>query len=281
MAKRSAASAPLYGVFFGDTHAGCQLALCPPGGVTLDNGGTYRPSSLQRKMWGMWEEFWAWVETATDGQPYIAVHMGDSLDGCHHGNTATISNNLNDQHRIAYEVLSPVAKRAAAYYHIRGTAAHVGDAAMHEERLAQELGAVPNADGQHARYALYKMIGNAMVEAMHHIGFAGAMHSETVAIHKELTESILEAGRWNRRPPDVVIRGHRHRHVETSIFTANGRAYGTVCPGWQAKTGFAFKVAGARQAEPQFGGVLVHWSDKRQELFVRPWVQSVERGQPE
>ena len=208
--------------------------------------------------------------------------MGDALDGVHHGSTSQISHNLNDQAKIAEAVLRPVVERCEGrYFHIRGTSAHVGDAAMAEEQLARSLGAIPNKAGQHARYELWKMVGPRLIQAMHHVGTTGSQHYESTAVHRELMESFLEAGRWNRRPPDVIIRGHRHRHIETSIPTANGEARAVVTPGWQGKTPFLWRVAGARQSEPQFGGVLVRWSEDNQELFVRSKVWNLEREEPE
>jgi hypothetical protein len=107
------------------------------------------------------------------------------------------------------------------------------------------------------------------------------MHYESTQVHKELIESFAEAGRWGDRPPDVVVRGHRHRYLKDTIPTARGEGHSIVLPGWQLKTPFAYRVAGARQSEPQFGGVLIHWSEKRQELFVRAKVYKLTREEPE
>ena len=43
-------------VVVSDLHAGCRVGLCPPDGARMDDGGRYRPSRLQRKMWRMWRE---------------------------------------------------------------------------------------------------------------------------------------------------------------------------------------------------------------------------------
>jgi hypothetical protein len=270
-------------ICFGDTHGGSQFGLVPPDGIVLDSGGRYMPSPLQQKMWTLWRELWdVWVPEATDGEPFASVHLGDATDGNHHGTTSIVSSNLSDQERIAYAVLKPVADASGrGYWHVRGTPAHTGDAGMHEEQLALRLGARPNAIGQHARFVLWKWVGERLVNCLHHVGTTGSQHAESTAIHKELMEALLEAGRWNRRAPDVVIRAHRHRHVETSIPTANGKAFGVVVPGWQAITPWAYRVAGARQSEPQFGAVLIRWSDKHKELFVREKVWSLDREPPE
>lgn len=267
----------------GDIHSGCQLALCPPKGVRLDNGGQYIPSRFQKKLWAWWTELWdEWVPEATDGEPYAVCNMGDAVDGVHHNSTTQISHNAEDQARIARAVLGPVVERCGGrYYHIRGTEAHVGASAEREEALAESLGAIENRTGQCARYELWKMVGPALIHAMHHIGSTGSQHYESTAVHKELIEAFTEAGRWNRRHPDVIVRAHRHRAIETVIPTARGEARAIVCPGWQGKTPFAFRIPGARQSEPQFGAWLIRWSEKRGELFVRSWVRSLEREDAE
>ena len=80
-------------VVISDTHCGCQLGLCPPV-VNLDNGGTYVQSSLQKKLWEMWNEFWdVWIPMVTKGEPYIIVHNGDAIDGVHHNSVTQITHN--------------------------------------------------------------------------------------------------------------------------------------------------------------------------------------------
>jgi hypothetical protein len=269
-------------VLFGDTHCGCQLALYPPEGVVLDHGGSYTASAFQRKLWAVWEEFWAWIDEAVDGAPFAAVHLGDALDGVHHNSTSQITHNLTDQARIARVVLGPVVAHCKGrYYHLRGTEAHVGDSGQQEERLASELGAIPTGSGQYARFELWKRVGPRLIHCLHHIGVTGSQAYESTAPHKELVEAYAEAGRWHLPAPDLIVRGHRHRLIETGIPTANGEGRSIVVPGWQGKTPYTYRIPGARQAQPQFGGVLVRWSEQHEELFVRSWVRSLTRPDPE
>lgn len=268
-------------VVFSDIHAGCQLGLCPPGGVFLDEGGSYRASSVQKKMWRMWRKFWdEFVPDATRGEKFAVVNCGDSVDGSHHKSTHQITHNLTDQVAIAREIIEPVVELCdGRYYHIRGTEAHVGQSAQEEEALAESVGAIPNEEGQHARYELWKRVGPRLVHLMHHIGTTGSQAYEATAVHKELTESFIEASRWAEEPPDCIIRGHRHRYIETNIATKHGYASAAVCPGWQAKTPFAWKIPGARLSLPQFGGLVVRYAHGR--LFIDPWVKSIKRPIPE
>lgn len=276
-------------VVISDTHSGCKVALCPPTGAELDDGGTYMPSALQLKLWAYWREFWdVFVPAATRGEPYDVLHNGDAIDGVHHNSTTQISHNLEDQGELAYGLLRPIVdkckKKGGLYYHIRGTEAHVGKSAVEEERLAKRLGAVPNDQKQFARYDLWKMVGPKLVHALHHVGTTGSAAYEATAVHKELTESYVEAARWGHRPPDVIVRSHRHRAIKIEIPVGDendsiGTAIACVTGCWQGKTPFAWKIPGARLATPQFGGMVIRYAHG--ELFTRAFVKTVARSRVE
>jgi hypothetical protein len=277
-------------VVVSDTHCGCRLGLCPPEGIVLDDGGTYKPSKLQRKIYQYWEHFWKeWVPEATRGEPYAVVHNGDAIDGVHHGSTTQISHNIGDQIRIAEALLRPVVTQCGGnYYHIRGTEAHVGQSAEHEERLARMLGAIPNKEGMHARYDLWKQVGPKLVHLLHHIGATGSQAYEATAVHKELVEEYIEAARWSRKPPSVIVRSHRHRSIQTSFpiqtpgeSHETSKATAVVTPCWQAKTPFAWKIPGGRLSTPQFGGILIRYHEDDGEIFVREIVWTVDRSPTE
>ncbi len=269
-------------VVISDTHFGCRLALCPPEGVQLDDGGHYSPSDAQKAIWAWWEHFWhEWVPQVTHGEPFSVVHNGDAMDGTHHGSTTQISQNLMDQREMGYRVLKPIVDLCEGrYYHVRGTEAHVGKSAADEEELAKRLEAVPNDEGQYARWDLWMGIGkDSLCHFSHHIGTTGSNHYESTAVHKELNEAFTEAGRWSCQPPNVVVRSHRHRCIETRIPGARGYASSLVTPGWQLKTPFAYRIAGGRQAQPQIGGCLIRQGDE--ELHTRHCVWTPPRPRVE
>jgi hypothetical protein len=197
-----------------------------------------------------------------------------------------MSQNVNDQINLAVKVLKPVVELAEGrYYHIRGTEAHVGKSALLEENLAKQLGAIPNEQGNHARYEIWKMVGPKLIHALHHVGTCGSNAYEATAVYKELVETYTEAARWKQRPPDLIIRSHRHRCIEAKMPTADidgegvSNAMVIVTPAWQGKTPFAWKIAGARNSLPQFGGIVIRYKDG--ELFVRSYVKCVTRSKPE
>lgn len=270
-------------VFIGDTHVGCQLGLMSPEGGQTDEGLTVSPSALQAKVWQWWREFWDdFVPRATAGDPFCVVHLGDAIDGVHHGSTHQWTHNLGAQSRHAETILRPVVEACEGrYYHIRGTEAHVGPSSTEDERLACALGAIPNKVGQYARYELWKTLGSRLIHAGHHIGVAGSQAYESSALMREIAEFMIESARCNQPPPDALVRGHRHRCMKLSIPTSRGSAQVVTLPGWQLKTPFSSRIAGARASQPQFGGIVMRWSEQHQELFVREWVQFVSREEPE
>ena len=271
-------------VVISDTHCGCRLGLCPSSPVKLDSGGTYQASDFQKQMWGLWETFWGeWVPEVVRGEPYDVLHNGDAIDGSHHNSTTQISHNLQDQSLIAEAVLKPVVQKCleggGTYYHIRGTEAHVGQSGENEERLARSLGAKPNKEGQHARFDLWKRVGTCLVHALHHIGTTSSAAHEVSAVNAELTAEYVEAARWGREPPDVIVRSHRHRSSTVELNSHKGYAIAVVTPAWQGKTPYVWKIPGARLSEPQFGGVLIRQGDE--EFYCRRKVWSIDRSAEE
>lgn len=267
-------------IVFSDTHCGCRLGLHPYQPTRLDDGGFYYPSEFQQKVWSLWEEFWNdWVPLVTRGEPYDIVHNGDAIDGVHHGSTTQVSHNIHDQLRIAEECIAPQVERCkrlgGTYYHIRGTQAHVGQSGVYEEQLARALGAKPNELGQHARYDLWKRVGNCLVHLLHHVGTTSSAAHEASAVNAELTAEYVEAARWNREPPDFIVRSHRHRSIAVDMNSAKGYAAAIVTPAWQGKTPFVWRVPGARTSEPQFGGLIVRQGDE--EYYYRRKVWTMDR----
>lgn len=267
-------------VVISDLHIGSTLGLCHPDGFDLDDGGRYKPSKLQRTMWGWWEEFWAeWVPRVTHKEPYLVVVNGDSRDGDHHNTPNIVTRNGVDEGEHARRILRPIVEACEGrYYMIRGTTAHAGQAGQAEEALAAALGAIPNELGQHARYEMHLRCGSergrGLVHYSHHVGTTSSSSYESTAVHKELVEAFVEAGRWNDETPQVVVRSHRHRNYEIRIPSASGYCIAVVTPGWQLKTPFVHQL-GMKQARPQMGGCIVRRGDE--ELHTRSRVWGVER----
>ena len=244
-------------IVISDTHCGCKLGLMPPE-VQLDEGTIIRQSPLQVKTWEMWNHFWdEWVPKVTKGEPYVVVHNGDAIDGVHHQSTTQVSQNITDQLMIGVDVLKPRIQKAEAYFHIRGTEAHVGKSGQDEEKLAKELNSSPDELKNYARWELWLRINGSLIHFTHHIGTTASASYESTAVYKELVEAYNEAGRWGEEPPDVVVRSHRHRQFETRVPTKKGYGISLVTPAWQLKTPFVWRGALGRTGTPQIGGYLI------------------------
>jgi len=261
-----------------DLHAGCRLGLCPPE-VALDGGGVYRASILQLKLFEMWRYFWGeWVPDVTKGEPFAVVVNGDSMDGVHHNSVTQISHNLVDQQRIAYALLYPVYQQCGGQlYMLRGTEAHVGKSGQSEEALAEQLNAIPDSAGNFARWDLWADVGGGLVHFTHHIGTTGRTHYESSAVMAELGEAYAEAGRWQNRAPNVVVRSHRHRHIEVRVPTKSGYGISFVTAGWQLQTPFVWRMPGGRSSLPQIGGSLIRKGDH--DLYTRHKVWDIGRSE--
>ncbi len=271
-------SAIIQVVIVSDLHCGCQLGLCPPVPIELDNGGTYTASTLQQKVWSWWEEFWSkWVPMVTRGEPFAVVINGDTLDGNHHNSTHQISHNLADQRRISEIILKPVCRQCNGnLYMIRGTEAHVGKSGQEEETLAKEIGAIPNEIGNYARWDLWLRIGGKLAHITHHIGTTSSLQYETTALMKEYAIACAEAGCWGLENPSWVVRAHRHRFSKIEVPTSRGDGICVVTPGWQLKTPFVWHGAG-RNTNPQFGGILLRTGNE--EHFTRQKIWNIGRTQ--
>lgn len=260
-----------------DIHAGCGMAMIPDGCIH-DTGVPIVPGPLNLKIKRLWDLFWDdFVPSVTHDEPFDVAIVGDIIDGRHHKSTHQITQNLADQAKIAYKILEPIRERCQQFYVIRGTEAHVGSSGEDEERLARDLDATPDETGNYSRFVLWKEVGDSLCHLAHHIGHTGSSHYESSAILKELTEMYVDAGRWNDRPPDFVIRGHRHRCCRVTLPAANGEATAVVLPGWQAKTPFSYKIPGGRQTQPQFGGAIVRQGDDEAHIRLKVWRLDRER----
>lgn len=240
------------------------------------------PSRIQLVVWEWWREFWEeWVPAATKGEPYAVVHNGDAIDGVHHNSTTQMSHNLQDQVDLAYDILAPVVKKCEGrYYHIRGTEAHVSKSGREEENLAKMLGAIPtieNSKKQHARWELWMEMGGELIHFLHHIGTTASSAHESSALNAEISAMLNESARWGLKRPTVVVRSHRHRTIKVELPYKGGDITGIITPAWQLKTPFTYKIAGARLAPPQIGGILIRLGDEG--IFTKTFVKNIE-GSP-
>lgn len=270
-------------VFVSDLHCGSKVGLCPPHKIRLPeaDGGWYLPSPQQRMVWNRWRYFWdAFVPDVTRGEPYGVVLNGDVMDGDHHNTPTIISRHLGVQADIALECLESVRKSCGGrLWFVGGTEAHAGQSWAEEHRLAQQLQAVPDEFGNVVRGELWITCGPWLGNVAHHIGATGSAAYESTGLAKELNDIYAEAARKAERPPDFVVRSHRHRRYEIRVPRPRQDAICFVTPGWQLRTPFSARTVGGRVTTPQLGGVVVRHHEGV--LFTRPETWYVKRPRTE
>ena len=250
-------------IVISDTHCGCRMGLFPNHPMMLDGGTMFGPSRLQQKVWAYWRHFWdEWVPEVTKGGPFILVVNGDAMDGDHHGSKTQVSHNYADQQAIALACLRPVVGQAAAYFHLRGTEAHSGPSGEQEELLARALGAIPDAEGNHARWDLRLDLWGNLCHFCHTVGVTGSAAYKSTAPYKELNEALAESGKSGRPAPRVLVRSHRHGPIEVREPTASGDYIVAVSAGWQLKTPYVYRLASGRACPPSIGGLCIRVGDR-------------------
>jgi len=257
-------------VVVSDLHVGSTIALCPPRGIKLDEGQPVGLSNEQRTLWAWWRVFWdTFVPSVVDGHPYAVVVNGDAIDNDHHNTYQVWGRDPNLHVRAAAKLLRPELKKAARHFIVRGTEAHAGSNATHEESLARQLAGVPGVDefsrGDEgwepvSHWELLLQAGPYRLNFAHHIGTTSSAAYEHSALSRELVADFVECARWGDEPCDFAVRSHRHRASAVSLPTERGLATVYVTPGWQLKTGFVRRL-GASMRRPQIGGVVIYYDD--------------------
>ena len=237
---------------FSDVHANSTVSACPPQGVELDDGQRVIPSKVQVWLYEQWCDYWDFVERIVyevKGK-LICASNGDAMDGTrHHDTPQVMTRDDNGQTYLVQELFNvPRKLKPKKWYVIRGTEVHVGPSGTHEENLARWLRAEPGPDaGTRSRWHLRLELHGVLFDLAHHPGVAGGKLPWTRASAMNRQAALV----WNEhvlageRPPDVVIRSHRHVYQDNGppIPTVGYPMRSIITPPWQLKTAFAHRVA--------------------------------------
>jgi hypothetical protein len=249
-----------------DLHIGSTTGVCPQS-VTVTDGGEYRPNPYQRTLLKYWRNFWRVVipEYTAGASKVVLVFNGDILDGVHHHTVNILSNSWAAQERAAIEHLLEIRDlcpvKIDEIYVVKGTEVHVGPNGESEERIAKEIGAVPNELGEYASYQWWLQVDRVPFQFAHHIGVTSSAAYESSAPMRELVAALVEAAQWGQAMPRVVVRSHRHRFIPVSIPSKWGRVQCVITPAWQLRTPFVERID--RMRMPHIGGVVFRVEDER------------------
>ena len=235
-------------VLISDTHVGGVTAIAPNEFVTGEDQ-TIKSSVAQQWIYGCWVDFWDHVKTLAGvkgkyrKRKIIVCHLGDAVDGLHHGNVQILPE-ISDQENMFIQIFKPIVELADAVLFTYGTDAHAGQTAQNEKSICRELGI------QKAGYNLVLDVEGVVSDLAHH-GRAGGRPwtSSAAGFAAQVAQDYVQSG---QKPPRYVFRGHAHT-IDDSGQRLPQTQY--IClPSWQLRTSYGWKVG---QGRADVGGILL------------------------
>jgi hypothetical protein len=240
---------------FGDTQIGSSTALAPPK-FTIHNNDpketqVVEHNRLQSWLWDSWVDYWDYIKVLAGVRGrnrknrIVVVHMGDVIDGNHHG-TLQIMADIDDQKIAAKDILNPIADMADAFFGILGTEAHAGQNSEDEIDLYKDLSVT-----EYGQNLTIKVDGK--IHDFAHHGRVGG-RGWTSAAASIGVEVLLDYGSLGMPFPDYIWRAHNH-----VIDDSGDKLPGTrvIClPSWQLKTSFVHRLT-ANRVRSDIGGYIV------------------------
>ena len=229
----------------GDLHINSTVGLLTPT-VNLDDGGTYRSSDDQRRVWRNWLSYWEEVQkVAKKNKAKVhTVFNGDMVDVLgKYQHTQLVSHNDADVMDMAYNTIKPALAVSEKIFVIRGTAAHVRTSGQMEEKIAEDIGAEPSANNDSWWHLLLEC-ENVLFDITHHGRVGGMQWTKANALNKLVAQLIIKYR--GRRIPDIAIRSHMHQYARSDD-SFDMEAFSQ--PAWQLFTEFTHRIAAVEPAD--------------------------------
>lgn len=237
-------------VVLSDLHVGSTKALMPPA-VTPVEGVEVRQNAIQAYLWTCWIRAQNYIDSVVGDHPFTLVLNGDLTEGIHHGTKEIWSTSVEDQVRVAYDVLEPLASKASKVFVVRGTECHTNNM---EVELGAKLGAVQNPELKIPAFDRLTISAHGTICVFrHHISTSGRRSSSASALSANLAEEQLEAAVNGERLPQVLVCSHRHK---PGIYR-DEKGMVMVTPAWQFLTRHGHKVVSAARCKP--GVQILDW----------------------
>ena len=265
--KNNLADYPLV-VVFGDTHIGSLVALAPPHYQFRRKGQEVhiQASVLQQWIYAQWVKDWNLVYSLiTDDndkkiRDLYLVHLGDVIEGSHHQDTEVFSNNTEEQLSVARPLMAQQWSWADYKVLIYGTTEHEGKNNESSQRYADMI----NADVNDQAYNL--ILPNDVIFNLSHHATSAITTLNNITKDSHKPEGLL---------PRYAVRGHKHVVDDTGEKYSYTRAI--IAPCWQARTGYAWKVANDNRADI---GMVIYDSKTDQVKITRHYSKEVSSGRP-
>jgi len=233
-----------------DTHVGSSTALAPLE-FSVHNRSDFetqvtQANKLQRWLYECWTDYWNHVFKLAKKKRLIVVHVGDLVDGLHHG-SLQVMNEVEDQAEAFIDLMLPILKRADGFYGVLGTgSSHAGQDNSTEAMLYRQLGAIEF--GQSLTLAV-----DGYIHTFFHHGRAGGRPwtSSSAGLAAEVMLDFAQSG---LPLPNFIWSGHTHRSDDSGSKFRDTRAISL--PSWQLKTSFGYRVS-AGTVRSDIGGYIV------------------------
>jgi len=219
-----------------DMHVGSKMSICSEEPI-IDDFGTYKPSSNQKKLLQEWHRTLDLVSQ----RPTALVLNGEPVDGSNPKSqgAGVWSNNFNDQMNDSAKLLKPIKRDVTIL--TRGSGYHVTrENTNFEQIFANKIGArkyrsvagfMTDTDYE----ATIEMYGK-HINFTHHIGYSGWWQYRSTPMARELVKMHFQH-KENGFHSDVVVRSHVHYFVLVEF----PNTIGFTSPAWKFPDGFMYR----------------------------------------
>jgi hypothetical protein len=236
-------------VWASDLHINSTVALCVPD-FELDDGNYHKNSKLQDALYEAWCDGWKQVKNKSKGREVVGIIGGEIADKMSkHPSLQFITNNPDDIRRMAGETLSPMLEVVNKLIVLRGTEAHTGLSSNLDEGIAREIAKdwdvkVIKDGNRFSHYYCRRYIGGRLFDLAHHVSMGTARRGERDAANHLAADLIMDYSRHHELPPDFALRGHVHRHSDSSD---NYPVRAIISGAWQMHTAFSHRIGASAQ----------------------------------
>ena len=236
-------------VTLSDMHTGGVTALFPDRFARFPDESSHTPSSKQQKIYAHFKKCAESVAVARKNKRLIIVNNGDAIEGNHHNSQQIRPRAKLDQIDVHVELVNTFKKdvgykRGDLLYYTKGTEIHSSDA---ENQIGKELGAVQDNNDLYAFEELRLDINGKRIWWTHHGPTAGKGPNKGNGFRNWLRNKFYDEVNEGTTPPHMIITGHTHDpYWQIFIARYKGEYFpvrGLICPSWQQKTRYAYKVA--------------------------------------
>lgn len=233
-------------VVFSDTHCGSRQGLMLPEHQLVEEPEvTIKATPLQLWLNEAWETLWDKVYKYIDNDSWIAIHVGDCIEGLHHGKRQLVSTDKADHFQIFLNAVYPKIMSASQRYFVLGTEAHGGQ--TDEIILAKRCKAKKHPVSK--RFAENRWLLNLNgfpILFRHHINCTSREYLRSNSLSINLANEQLAAIRRGYTVPRGLVAAHRHMYD----YVDTGSDFCLVCGPWQLTTRHGHKNWSPMVPEP-------------------------------